>query len=152
LRFFGKTQTQNQTFEYFKAWNILKMTENYIIIVLKTKFWGILTLIWLKVFLYWIFIVFEKIDESFEKKFAKFSTNGFLVLSKQSRTKLKDCHINQNPTKTRWFPKFGTKPNPNRTEPKRTGTVATLISILWVTLLGFFLSFVIIIKLCTTIN
>jgi hypothetical protein len=43
----------------------------------------------------------KKIDENFEKKFAKFSTNGFLVLSKQSRTKQKpDDFLNSEPNPT----------------------------------------------------
>jgi hypothetical protein len=57
--------------------------------------------------------------------------NGFLVLSEQSRTKLKDCRKNQNQTITKCFSEFGTKPNPNLTQtepnPKELEPVATLI-------------------------
>ncbi len=35
LRFFDSTQSQ--TLEYFKIWNIIKMTENYVIIVFEDK-------------------------------------------------------------------------------------------------------------------
>jgi hypothetical protein len=74
------------------------------------------------VFLYRIFIFLKKFEEKkIQKKVAKFLKNGFQVPSEQSRTK---C-----------FSKFETKPSPNptqtepnRTKPKRTGTVATLIS------------------------
>ncbi len=61
-------------------------------------------------------------------------TNGFLVLSEQSRTELKDCRKNQNQTITKCFSKFGTKPNPNPTQtepnPKELEPVATLINIM----------------------
>ncbi len=80
------------------------MTENYIIIVFEDKVLRNFDSYWIKsVFILNFFMFFEKIDKNFGKKFAKFSTNGFLVLSKQSRTKtkLKDCYINQNQTKTR---------------------------------------------------
>jgi hypothetical protein len=66
-----------------------------------------------------------------QKKVAKSLTNGFLVPSEQSRTKLKDCRKNQNQTTTKCFSKFGTKPNPNPTQtepnPKELEPVATLI-------------------------
>jgi hypothetical protein len=35
---------------------------------------------------FYIFFPFEKLDKNFEKKVAKFLRNGFLFLSKQSRT------------------------------------------------------------------
>jgi hypothetical protein len=55
-----------------------------------------------------------------------------MVLSEQTRTKLKDCRKNQNQTITKCFSKFETKPNPNptQTEPnsKELEPVATLVN------------------------
>jgi hypothetical protein len=92
------------------------------------KFWFLFDL---KKFLYSIFIFFKKFEKKFQKKVAKFLKNGFLVLSEQIRTKLKDCRKNQNQTITKCFSKFETKPNPNPTQtepnPKELESVATLI-------------------------
>jgi hypothetical protein len=70
------------------------------------------------------------LKKNFRKKVAKLSKNGFLVLSEQTRTKLKDCRKNQNQTITKCFSKFETKPNPNPTQtepnPKELEPVATL--------------------------
>jgi len=66
-------------------------------------------------FTYFLREIWKKI----QKKIEKFLKNGFLVLSEQSRTKLRLLQ-NQNQTITKCFSKFGTKPDPNRTEPKRT--------------------------------
>jgi hypothetical protein len=47
------------------------------------------------------YIFVRNLIKILRKKVAKFFPNSFLVLSEQSRTKLKDCHKNQNQTKTR---------------------------------------------------
>jgi hypothetical protein len=73
------------------------------------EFW----LLFVSVILYLILIFLKKFEKKIWEKSCK---NGFLVLSKQSRTKLKDSHKNQSQTNTKCFLKFGTKPNPNPTQ------------------------------------
>ncbi len=58
----------------------------------------------------------RNLKKKFQKKVAKLLKNGFLVLSEQTRTKLKDCRKNQNQTIAKCFSKFETKPNPNPTQ------------------------------------
>jgi hypothetical protein len=88
------------------------------------KFWQILIFVSLKVFLYWIFIFFKIFEKKIQKIVTKFLKNRFLVLSKQSRIKLKDIRKNQNQTIAKSFLKFRTKSNPNL---KELEPIATLI-------------------------
>jgi hypothetical protein len=76
------------------------MTENYVIIVFEDKVSRNFDYLIKSVFILNLYIFWEKMIK-IEKNFAKYLTNGFLVLSKQSRTKLKDCDENQNQMKTR---------------------------------------------------
>jgi hypothetical protein len=87
----------------------------------------------------------NEFEKKFQKKVAKFLKNGFLVLSEQSRNKLKDCRKNhkqiffeirkktQSKPKPKPKPKPDPNPNPNpnptQTEPnpKELEPVATLI-------------------------
>jgi hypothetical protein len=118
-----KTEHLNiSKYKIFSNWRKIML-----LLFLNIKFWEILIFVWLKVFLYWIFIFLKKFEKNFQKNVAKFLKNGFLVLSEQSTTKLKDCRKNQNQTITKCFSKFGTKPDPNRTKPKRTGTSRNFI-------------------------
>jgi hypothetical protein len=80
-------QTQNQTLEYFKVWNILKMAQNNTIIVFEDKVLRNFGSYLVKSVFILNFYAFWKKIENFEKKFVKFSKNGFLVVWKQSRTK-----------------------------------------------------------------
>jgi hypothetical protein len=84
-------------YKIFSNWRLIML-----LLFLKVKFWEILIFVWLKVFLNWIWLFFKKLKKNLK--------NGFLVLPKQSRTKLKDCRKNQNQTITKCFLKFGTKP------------------------------------------
>jgi hypothetical protein len=93
-----------------------------LLLFLNIKFWEILTFVWFKVFLYWVCIFFKKFEKKNSEKVAKFLKNDFLVLSEQSRTKLKDSRKNQNQTITKCFSKFETKPNPTQTRPKPNQT------------------------------